>query len=267
MQISKIQISNYRGLKGDEFNTSPFVCIIGENNAGKSTVLLGVSLFFSGTALSQNDFYDTEEPVIIEITFVNIVEGDKLRLAEEHRSRIEEIIIDGKLVLTRKYILGSRSELLCKRLSPRDHNFDLVDAALSGKRGQEVAEVMARLLPKYAIEFQGITTQKAAKEKVAEISASLPIEDKDMKLASLPTGIPESIYSFLPEPIYIAAVKDLKDEVKNKESTSFGKLLGILLKSLEGSEDLKEILGSFDQLHVLLNRIIPFRVIDLKIGH
>lgn len=267
MQISKIQISNYRGIKGDEFNTSPFVCIIGENNAGKSTILLGISLFFSGTSLSQSDFYDIEEPVTIEITFKDIAKGDKLRLAAQHRNRIDELIIEGELVLTRKYVLGSRPELLCKRLSPKDPNFDLVETALAGKRGRDVEQVMSGLLPKFATDFQGVTTQKAAKEKVAEIAESLSADEKEMKLSSLPTGIPESIYSFLPEPIYIAAVKDLKDEVKTKESTSFGKLLGILLKSLEGSEDLKEILNSFDQLHVLLNRInTEAGVQDKRIG-
>ncbi len=267
MQISKIKISNYRGIRGDEFNTSPFVCIIGENNAGKSTILLGISLFFSGTSLSQSDFYDTEEPVKIEITFTKIDEGDKQRLAEEHRNRIDELVVDGELILTRRYVLGSRSELLCKRLSPKDPNFDLIETALVGKRGKEVEQVMAGLLPKFASNFQGITTQKAAKEKVAEISTGLPDDEKEMKLSSLPTGIPESIYAFLPEPIYIAAVKDLKDEVKTRESTSFGKLLGILLTSLEGSEDLKEILNSFDQLHVLLNRInTDTGVQDKRIG-
>ena len=48
MRISKVRILNYRGIKNDELCSSPFVCIIGENNAGKSTILLAISLFFSG---------------------------------------------------------------------------------------------------------------------------------------------------------------------------------------------------------------------------
>jgi putative ATP-dependent endonuclease of the OLD family len=257
MQISKIQISNYRGLKGDEFDTSAFVCIIGENNAGKSTVLLAISLFFSGSSLNPSDFYDLEEPVIIEITFINIEEGDKKRLHDEHKDRINEIIIDGELTLTRRYYPDSRAELLCKRLSPKDGRFskEVVLGVIKGKKGKEIEQGILSILPDYAEYFNGLTTQTAVFSKVDEIISTLPAEDLEFKLAPLPTGIPESIYSFLPEPIYIAAVKDLKDEVKTKESTSFGKLLGILLKSLEGSEDLKGILGSFDQLHGLLNRI------------
>jgi putative ATP-dependent endonuclease of the OLD family len=257
MQISKVQISNYRGIKNDEFNSSTFVCVIGENNAGKSTILLAISLFFSGTSLNESDFYDLSEPVIIEITFINIEEGDKKRLHDEHKERINEVIIDGELTLTRRYYPNCRAELLCKRLSPKDGRFskEVVSGVIKGKKGKEIEQGISSILPDYAEYFKGLTTQTAVFSKVDEIISTLPTEDLEFKLAPLPTGIPESIYSFLPEPIYIAAVKDLKDEVKTKESTSFGKLLGILLKSLEGSEDLKGILGSFDQLHGLLNRI------------
>ncbi len=269
MQISKIQISNYRGLKGDEFNTSPFVCIIGENNAGKSTVLLGVSLFFSGTALSQSDFYDTDEPVIIEITFKNIEEGDRQRLHEEHRERINDIIINDELILTRRYFLEGKAELLCRRYAPKDGRFskDVISSLLKGKKGKEIETAISGIFPEHSDLFKGLITQTAAIAKIEEIVSNMPEEELELKLAPLPTGIDASIKNFLPEPIYIAAVKDLKDEVKTKESTSFGKLLGILLKSLEGSEDLKEILNSFDQLHILLNRInTETGVEDKRIG-
>src|SRR5690606_34246120 len=57
----------------------------------------------------------------------------------------------------------------------------------------------------------------------------------------------------LPEPIYIAAVKDLKDDVKSKESATFGKLLSILMRFLENSEHFEKITDSFNDLHKLLN--------------
>ena len=69
----------------------------------------------------------------------------------------------------------------------------------------------------------------------------------------MPTGIENSIAKFLPEPIYIAAVKDLKDDVKSKESATFGKLLGILMRFLESSKHFETISKSFTELHSLLN--------------
>jgi putative ATP-dependent endonuclease of OLD family len=75
MNISFVKIKNYRGIKADHIEASPFTCAIGENNAGKSTILLATSLFFSGTALGKSDFYNNEEPIEIEITLTDISFG------------------------------------------------------------------------------------------------------------------------------------------------------------------------------------------------
>lgn len=257
MEISKIVISNYRGIKYGEFDASSFVCIIGENNAGKSTVLLAVSIFFSGTSLTDSDFYNIEDPILIELTFKNIKGGDIERLYSEHKYRINEIIDNNELVLTRRYLYGEKSELLCNRKVPKDGRFrkEVLHGLMKGKRGKAIGEEVAKLFKEHSTKFVGLTTQTSVYEQVEDIASGLPVEDLEIQLSPLPTGIDASIKNFLPEPIYIAAVKDLKDEIKTKESTSFGKLLGILLKSIQGSEDLKGILNSFEQLHGLLNRI------------
>jgi putative ATP-dependent endonuclease of the OLD family len=43
MYISHVRIKNFRAIKDDSFDASPFNCAIGENNAGKSTVLIALS--------------------------------------------------------------------------------------------------------------------------------------------------------------------------------------------------------------------------------
>lgn len=258
MNISKVKIKNYRSIKDDEFEASKFVCIIGENNAGKSTTLLGISLFFSGTALKDSDFYDAQKPIYIELTFSEIVEGDLKRLSIEHRERIGSIITDNQLILTRVYYPNNGgSEILCNRNAPKDNRFDkdTISGMLKGKKGKEIEKSISVLFPEYKNEFLGIVTQASVYTKIEEIINKLPSEDLELRLAPIPTGIDASIKYFLPEPIYIAAVKDLSDEVKAKDSSSFGKLLGILLKTLEKSKDLEDILNSFNQLHGLLNRV------------
>lgn len=256
MHISFVKIKNYRGIKADNFEASPFTCAIGENNAGKSTILLATSLFFSGTALGKSDFYNVDEPIEIEITFTDIDEKDIRRLSEEHRERIKEILKDGKLVLTRQYSEG-KSEMLCSRLSPKDAKFnrEVVGGLMKGKKGKDVSAGVIALFPEYKDKLENLTTQKDVYAKLDEIIADLPLDQKELKLSPLPTGIENSITKFLPEPIYIAAVKDLKDDVKSKESATFGKLLGILMKFLENSKHFETISKSFNELHSLLNVI------------
>lgn len=255
MHISNIKIKNYRGIKSDELDTSIFTCIIGENNAGKSTILLATSLFFSGTSLSKSDFHDKEEPIEIELTFSEINDGDINRLSPDHRDRIKEIIIGDKLTLTRLYNTDGKSDLLCNRLAPKEGKYgkDVVGAIMKGKKGKEISQAVIEILPQHAEKFEGLTTQKDVFAKLDEVIAELPAEQKEMKLAPLPTGIENSVKILLPEPIYIAAVKDLKDDIKSKESATFGKLLSILMRFLESSEHFERITDSFDDLHKLLN--------------
>ncbi|MDF2852839.1 MAG: hypothetical protein K0S31_3524 [Sphingobacterium multivorum] len=255
MHISNIKIKNYRGIKSDELETSIFTCVIGENNAGKSTILLATSLFFSGSSLSKSDFYDEEEPIEIELTFSEIHDGDINRLSPDHRHRIKEIIIEDKLTLTRFYNTEGKSDLLCSRLAPKEGKYskDVIGAIMKGKKGKEISQSVIEILPQHIEKFEGLTTQKDIFAKLDEVIAELPAEQKEMKLAPLPTGIENSVKILLPEPIYIAAVKDLKDDIKSKESATFGKLLSILMRFLESSEHFEKITDSFDDLHKLLN--------------
>ena len=279
MYISFVQIKNYRGIKSDYFEASPFTCAIGENNAGKSTILLATSLFFSGTTLGKSDFYNNEEPIEIEITFTDIDEKDIRRLFVEHRERIKEIIEDGKLVLTRYYTTDGKSEMLCSRLSPKDPRFgkNVVGELLKGKKGKDISASIISLFPEYKEKLANLSTQKEANSKLDEIISGLSPEAMELKLSPLPTGIENSITKLLPEPIYIAAVKDLKDDVKSKESATFGKLLSILMKFLENSKHFEKISQSFNELHALLNvirdaeqvsdnRIEKLQIIEGQIG-
>lgn len=255
MHISSVRIKNYRGIKSDGFDASPFTCVIGENNAGKSTILLATSLFFSGTSLGKSDFFDEDNPIEIEITFSDIKENDINRLLVDHRVRIKEILDGDKLTLTRYYATDGKSDLLCSRLAPKDERYskDVITALMKGKKGKEISSAVIAVFPEHKAKLEGLTTQKDVNAQLEEIITALPAEEKELKLSPLPTGIENSIKSFLPEPIYIAAVKDLKDDVKSKESATFGKLLGILMRFLESSEHFSKITDSFADLHKLLN--------------
>ncbi len=58
----------------------------------------------------------------------------------------------------------------------------------------------------------------------------------------------------LPEPIYITAVKDFRDDVKTTESTPFGNVLGMLLKAIE--PELSDEKTLFDSSTAKLNAIV-----------
>ncbi len=71
MKISSLHVTNFRALKDVTVPLSSFVCFIGENNAGKSTLLHAMNRFSTGTALTPADFYDTGKEVRIEVSLAD----------------------------------------------------------------------------------------------------------------------------------------------------------------------------------------------------
>lgn len=82
MKLSKVHIKNFRSIKDQEITLGAYNCFVGENGAGKSTVLSALNVFFGNTRdsnvdllnLSEDDFHhrNTSEPVIITLTFEDI---------------------------------------------------------------------------------------------------------------------------------------------------------------------------------------------------
>ena len=95
MKMTRLGVRNYKGLREIDIPLSSFTCLIGENNAGKSSVLQAVALFFSGSALPKSHYFDPSQPVRFEVTLAGINDADLGNLAEDHRARITAIVKNG----------------------------------------------------------------------------------------------------------------------------------------------------------------------------
>lgn len=83
MKLLKLQIENFRGLKGNkniiDFSKSNILFLIGQNNVGKSTYLKAYEFFVnSKQPAAREDFYnyDINTPIIIEGTFLKETDDD-----------------------------------------------------------------------------------------------------------------------------------------------------------------------------------------------
>jgi len=257
MLLTKVSINNYKGLLDTNCPLSDFVCVVGENNAGKSSLLQALVLFINGTKLSKSEFYDSDRDILITVSIEGLTDEVLGKLTEEHRTKLSPYIVNGAVTLARRYVQDGTSKLRVVTMVPKDAKFDSerIDDAFKGKKGKELVETLAAFYPETlgAEAPAGITTQKAAKDFIQSYIDKMPADDLELKDIDLPTGIDNSIRSILPEPVYIPAVKDLSDELKTKESASFGKLLNILLDVIEN--DLKDAAETFESLRKKLNRI------------
>lgn len=256
MRLTKLSVTNYRGLRDVTIPMSRFGCLIGENNSGKSTFLQALSLFFSGTKLAIGNFFEETKPIRIAVTFEDITDSDLARLADEHRPRVAGIVKNGCLTLVRSYGLDGRSTLLYNTLMPTEDRFTPEDIAALIKGQKPGPAFMTRVenvFPELVGQFDSSINQNIVKEKIQELADALPDDQKTPVDQALPTGIDRSIEPMLPDPIYIPAVKDLADDIKTTESTPFGKILAILLQAVESK--LPDMQKLFEELNLKLNRV------------
>jgi len=256
MKLDKISIANFKGLRTAEFDPTSFSCLVGENNAGKSTILQAVSIALNRpNQLMLDVFYDPTIPVEFTLQLSEISPADLLRLVEDHRARIVEIVNDGCLTLLVRYRPSDKVEVVTFRPVPIEQKYHAASIAdnLKGLRGAAVREAVIVNYPEFGADCPEDLNITTAKGFLTEKILALPDEQFVIAEAPLPSGISSSISNLLPEPIYIPAVRNLSDEMKTSQSTSFGRLIGLLLEDL--APDLNDIDESFRQLNRLLNRV------------
>ena len=256
MRIDKIEIRNFKGLREAEFRPGSFACLVGENNAGKSTALQALVIALKRTPQLQSEhYYDPAVPVQFRLELSDIGDGDLNRLAEEHRTKMAPLVIDGTLVLVMRYRPGEKLEIQIERVVPVDQRYreDAIKEVFKGKTGNAVRQALVETYPEFAEGAPEQLNITAARDYIGGRVAALPADQFTRAEGPLPAGVPQSISALLPEPIYIPAVKDLADDLKTAQSTSFGRLLGLLLEDM--APDLEQISNSLQQLNALFNRV------------
>jgi putative ATP-dependent endonuclease of the OLD family len=257
MKLSYIKIKNYKALRDVRIPLSQLVCLTGENNAGKSSVLQALSLFISPTRLDGHHFFDPSKEIEISIGFGDITEGDLARFNPEPRERISRLLNGNALELTRRFRPDGENELGYYAMFPKDRNYskDVVDEALRGKSSKaDIRGAILALFPQRGVDVpDDLSSQKAAKKLIDQWAAEVPDTEKELQFKPLPTGADFSINPLLPDDIYIPAVKDLKDDVSAKQGSSFGKVLGILMSRIESK--LVEEADLFAKLQAKLTRV------------
>jgi len=256
MKLTRLAVTNYRGLRDVEIPLSRFVCITGENNSGKSSVLQAFSLFLSGSTLQASNFFDSAKEITIAVTLSDISDEDLSLLVEEHRDRIAPLLTDRSLILVRRYSTDGKSQLGYIGLVPKEPRFgmEFIGTLVSGKRGAALRDAVVAQFPELEGQITATTTQTSAKERVQQLADSLPPEAKESRFLPLPTGVDKSVIPMLPERIYIPAVKDLSDDTKTAESSPFGKILAIIMKAIEPK--LVEEQDLFEKLSRKLTRVV-----------
>jgi hypothetical protein len=234
------------------------VCAVGHNNAGKSSLLIALRLFYSGHKLDRADYYDPNQDVTIAVEIEGIDDQELDRLDKAHADKTRPLIEGGRLTLVRRYSPGGKSALRCLRLEPREKRFqkEAIDAAVTGS-GKALRDSVLAAYPELAEQVLATTkTQAHFRELIDGLITQIPPEEFVWRESELPTGIDASVLKLLPEPLYIPAVQDVRDELKTAETAGFGKILAVLMTAIHESGKVEEVRRSFAELERLMNRSV-----------
>lgn len=105
MILKKVNITNFRGINGTiTVNFDLFNCIVGQNDAGKSTILKALDVALNDTTLTRNDFnvLSQDNQIIIEMFFDCL--NNEYLLGEEILTTIEseELVNQDNLLVWKK---------------------------------------------------------------------------------------------------------------------------------------------------------------------
>lgn len=254
MRLTHVRIKNFRAHSNTELPLPQLGCLIGENNAGKSSVLHAIQYVLEDKKLSAEDFRNPELPASVELRIEGIDEEDLRRVNKTHRDRVREILRDGVLTIVRTQEIDGKAEPRYLKLGPSDPSWsqESLDSTIKGKKGAQLRQAAVELLPPMEDALPAAPTQQKVKDAWTELVEQLPPEELEETPTAYPTGIAQSVKPLLPSVIYIEAVKDASVEAKSTGTSAFSKLLELLFD--EVADQFSDINDQFRSVYQKLNR-------------
>lgn len=256
MRLKQIRIRNFRAHKDTQIPLTQIGCLIGENNAGKSSVLQAIQYVLEDKKVTTDDFRDPNLPVSVELTIEGIDEEDLLRVSESHRDRVSEMIDNGTITIIKQQVLGDKPENKYLKLVPRDPSWKIetLEEKIKDKKGVELRAAAVSLLPELDSKLTPKPSQKAIKEAYESLLKDIPREELEPSPAPYPSGITNSVKPLLPSVIYIESVKDASIEAKATGTSAFSKILTLLFE--EVGDQFDDIEHQFQSVFEKFNRYL-----------
>lgn len=256
MRLTHVTIDNFRAHRSTELPLPQLGCLIGENNAGKSSVLHAVQYVLEDRKFTVEDFRDPERPASVALRIEGIDEEDLGRVNETHRDRVREMLRDGVLTIVRSQQPDGKAESKFLKLSPSNETWrqETLTSAIKGKKGAQLRQAAVELLPAMGDILPPGPTQQQVKDAWEKLVKQLPSEELEETPTSYPTGIAQSVKPLLPSVIYIEAVKDASIEARSTGTSAFSKLLELLFT--EVADQFGDIDDKFRSVYKKLNRTL-----------
>jgi len=258
MRIKHVHIENFRSIRCMDMDFEPLMIFLGQNNSGKTNLIMALQFFFSGTAEKgqKRDFYTYRSnedrdiicgPIVVEVTFCDLDAQDKVTFHKYvHLSDVLKVRKTGELEGD-----SPKAEYHGYTMVPKDKpwlNPDNVDQYRNG-------EALMQVLGEEEFDRYFPATGRVTKAQVEEFQGQYvadhreELEFEEVLEASPFMGAKTVAAEMFGDFHLVPAVREVGEEIKFSTKTSMGKLLRTIIDDMvESDEGFRNIKGQLDDL-------------------
>lgn len=259
MIANKIELANFKSFGPDpvSFLLCPVTALVGENNTGKSNILLALDLFrnFSKRKVQKRHFHghDPAREITIKITFDALTLSEK-KLFRRHLGPDETLTIIQTIKVSSTAGAGDKNQTVAEdgveagdvevvegktALHVRSGIEWLDDAPTTKKEIEKLWKGEMKVGGVDFKEWSGLPKESPpTKELLAEKIESFwdekwnDIPKQEEPTGTKPLGWPSKLTGHLPLVVFIPALKRVSEEAKASKTNPFGSLLNWLMESV-----------------------------------
>jgi len=222
-----LHIQGFRSIRDVEFVVDDCLCLIGQNNVGKSNIFLALDLFLSsGTRRVIPDIFfrshtETVREVVIEARFED--------LSYSEIEKLRPWTVDGVLTISKKYRMDEGKpnvsyEAIMK--VPRD-KWLREDFENYNNRS-----IVSELPINEFIPESGRISKRVYKEAIQRYIETYPDIEHIEERRVNPAGFKQVLDGFLPEFYLVPAVRDITEETKTSGTALLSRILNIIISRI-----------------------------------
>lgn len=237
MKISRFEIRNFKNLANVAFDWDDIILLIGENNTGKSSVLLALDWFLSGSQIKAQKLFRNSQCTpdqCIELTahFTDLTDNERNAVAVRGR------LHDNKWILKKRFWLETDEDgEKWKELYFSYHQVESFEQWPDNQRSWgNWPEAYQPFIEEVK---QEIGTARVTGEAIEHLKGKVRAQAPQL-VTSLTDWIPNpggggnwksNANSIVPEFIYVQAVQEVTAETAARGASTYGKLISLLIST------------------------------------
>jgi putative ATP-dependent endonuclease of the OLD family len=238
MKIESVRIENFRSFKDETIPFDNYICFIGSNGSGKSTILNALNVFFRQykdcktdlSKLTAEDFHHktTKDPIKITVTFTD--------LSEDAKNDLSDYVRQDKLIISSVAVYDPTTEFAevkqyGNRLGMQEFR-KYFEADKNGEKVTELKMIYEDLKRKYP-ELPNPGTKAVMESSLREYETNhpddcdlIPSEDQFYGVSKGANRLAQYM-----QWVFISASKDVIEEGEETKNTALGQLLSRTVRS------------------------------------